>query len=128
MTAYQYDEAANAADVNKQAYEVKSTKETVEQGKNDLVDRINIAYNQYHDGTITAQDFLANLDAFEREAITGKYTDLLDNMNKLTDYVREDVVYGKDWSRGGNRIKGPGVGTGGYSVDPITGEISGSGG
>jgi len=127
MTAYQYDEAANAADVNKQAYEVKSAKETSEQGKSDLVDRINLAYNQYHDGTITAQDFLANLDAFEREAITGKYTDLLDNMNKLTDYVREDIVYGKDWSRGGNRIKGPGVGTGGTYVDPITGEVSGGG-
>jgi len=128
MTAYQYDEAANAADVNKQAYEVKSAKTTAEEGKNDLVDSINTAYNEYHDGTIDAQTFLSQLDGFERLAITGKYTDLLDNMNKLTDYVREDVVYGKDWSRGGNRIKGPGVGTGGYSVDPITGEISGSGG
>jgi hypothetical protein len=127
MTAYQYDEAANAADVNKQAYEVKSSKETAEQGKNDLVDRINLSYNQYHDGTITAQDFLASLDGYEREAITGKYTDLLDNMNKLTDYVREDVVYGKDWSRGGNRIKGPGVGTGGGSYDEFTGEWTGGG-
>lgn len=128
LTAYQYDEAANAADVNKQAYEVKTQKETAEQGKNDLVDRINLAYNQYHDGTMDAQTFLANLDSFEREAITGKYTDLLDNMNKLVDYVREDVAYGKDWMRGGQRIKGPGVGTGGYYADPITGEVSGGGG
>jgi len=127
LTAYQYDEAANAADVNKQAYEVKTQKETTEQGKNDLVDRINLAYNQYHDGTIDAQTFLANLDSFEREAITGKYTDLLDNMNKLVDYVREDVAYGKDWSRGGMRIKGPGVGTGGGSYDMFTGEWTGGG-
>ena len=126
MTAYQYDEAANAADVNKQAYEVKSAKETSEQGKNDLVDSINIAYNQYHDGQIDGQTFLAQLDGFERQAITGKYTDLLDNMNKLTDYVREDVVYGKDWSRGGNRIGGPKT-SGGGSYDEFTGEWTGGG-
>ena len=127
MSAYQYEQAANEADVNKLQFEEKESAQVAENNKTDLVNRINLAYNDYHDGNIDGQTFLSQLDGFQREAITGQYTDLLDNMNKLVDYTREDVAYGKDWMRGGTRIKGPGVGTSSGGVDPLTGEVWGDG-
>lgn len=115
-TAYSYEEAANSADIAKQQYDEQTATRTSEQGRSDLVDNLNIAYNDYHDGRITGQEFLSLLDGFERTAINNKYTDLLDNMNKFVDMVNEDITRGKTTksSSGGDLY------TGSVSTTPST--------
>lgn len=113
--AYGYTVKANEAKFKIDAYKEQSAATTSKQDRENLVGDMNLLINDYHDGRVDATTFLGQLDQLESKAVSSGYSDLLDDMNKWVDAVREDMVYGKAWDRGGTRIgrKSTGTGTGG---------------
>jgi len=113
--------------------ETDKAKETLQtantkQEKANLIDKINLAINSYVNNEISPQEFSGILDQFQSTAVSSGHTDLLKDLNTWGNDVREDVQYGKAWDRGGDRIKGPGVGTGSATYDIYGNLVEGTGG
>jgi hypothetical protein len=111
---------------NKAAETLKSN--NVKQEKASLIDGINLAINSYVNNEMSPQEFSGLLDQFQSKAIGGGHTDLLKDLNSWSNNAREDIQYGKSFDRGGDRIKGPGVGTGGVATYDIYGNYVSGGG
>jgi len=105
-------QARDNAQIQKEREEAEVEAEAVageKEARNDLIDKINLAINSYHDETITTARFMALLDEYQTEAVSTGNTDLLLDMNAWVDKAikgKGTISAAKDGGVGGSPISG----------------------